>query len=232
MNKKRGWITAGLFATVGFIFATNTFIQTVSLVPTFPGYFILRIFMDAWDIGHGGYLLMMITNPLFYGLIGYLVGIFSKSRPQIFYVTGLLAIILLFSSLYLDLIQPYIRHARSINQLKQQAIKKLEADPNDIGALHWMGVHHLTRTGQYQQAEKYFRKIVDLESTKADFSSNGQRSLIYLAIIYQSWGQHDKADNYYRQFIATAPDLQNDLVLLNYNNRYLKRKDKQENRSR
>lgn len=175
---------------------------------------------------------MMITNPLFYGLIGYLVGIFSKSRPQIFYVTGLLAIILLFSSLYLDLIQPYIRHARSISQLKQQAIKKLEADPNDIGALHWMGVHHLTRTRQYQQAEKYFRKIVDLESTKADFSSNGQRSLIYLAIIYQSWGQHDKADNYYRQFIATAPDLQNDLVLLNYNNRYLKRKDKQENRSR
>jgi len=165
----------------------------------------------------------------------YLVESFPKLRRQLFRVTcaiglSIIPLFILFTFLYLLIIQPYIRHiehARSINQLKQQAIKKLEADPNDIGALHWMGVHHLTRTRRYQEAEKYFRKIVDLESAEGDFSTGGQRSLIYLATIYQSWAEHDKAENYYQQFIATAPNLENDTVLISYNNRYLKKRNSQ-----
>jgi tetratricopeptide (TPR) repeat protein len=95
-----------------------------------------------------------------------------------------------------------------------------------------MGVHHLTRTGRYREAEKYFRKVVDLESAKGGFSPEGQRSLIYLAIIYQSLGEYDRAEEHYQKFIGTDPDLENDLVLLNYNNDYLKRKDDQKTRSK
>lgn len=175
---------------------------------------------------------MFLTNPLFYGVVGYLIGLFSKSRRQVFFITGLLAIILLFISLYFHLILPYIKDTRSTNQWVQQAIKKLEADPNDIITLHCMGVHHLNGTKQYREAEKYFRKVVDLESVKGSFSSQGQRSLIYLAIIYQSWGESERAEEHYQKFISTNPDLENDLVLVNYNHDYkLKRRNGQKKQS-
>lgn len=228
MNHKRGFITAGIFAIAGFIFAIPAYAGEPVIALIFPVLLILRIFMEKWDLFLLE-LLIMIINPIFYGIIGYLIGAFSKSTRQVLLITGLLAIVLLFSS-FAPEFKRYIRHSRSINQLKQQAIRKLEADPNDIGALHWMGVHHLTRTGQYQEAEKYFRKIVDLESAEGDFSRGGQRSLIYLAIIYQSWGEHDKAENYYQKFIATTPDLTGDLVLVNYNNRYIKKRPNQQKR--
>lgn len=233
MNNKQGCITAAIFAIAGFIFATANFMANAITIPTFPAFLILRIFIGKWAVLDAFVIypyLIIIANPLLYGVVGYLIGLFSKSRRQIFCITGLLAIILLLSSLYFHLIGPYIERSRSINQHKQQMTKKLEVDPNDIYALHWMGYHHFTRTGQYQEAEKYFRKIVDLESTLSNFPTLQQRNLIYLAIIYQSWGEHDKAENYYRQFIATAPDLTGDLVLMNYNNRYIKKRPNQQKR--
>lgn len=233
LNNKRGSITAAILAIAGFIFVTANFMANAITIPSFPAFLILRIFIGKWAVGDAFVIypyLIIIANPLLYGVVGYLIGLFSKSRQQIFCITGLLAIILLFSSLYFHLIGPYIEHSRSINRMKQQAIKKLEANPNDIYALHWMGVHHLTRTRQYQEAEKYFRRVVELETYGCDFSTFVQRSLIHLAIIYQSQGKHDKAEYYYRQFIATDPDLKDDLVLLNYSNQYLRRRDNHENK--
>jgi len=233
MNNKQGCITAAIFAIAGFIFATANFMANAITIPTFPAFLILRIFIGKWAVLDAFVIypyLIIIANPLLYGVVGYLIGLFSKSRRQIFCITGLLAIILLLSSLYFHLIGPYIERSRSINQHKQQMTKKLEVDPNDIYALHWMGYHHFTRTGQYQEAEKYFRKIVDLESTLSNFPTLQQRNLIYLDIIYQSWGEHDKAENYYQKFIATAPDLTGDLVLMNYNNRYIKKRPNQQKR--
>lgn len=232
MRNKRGLAVGGIFALAGLIFVVVSFKMNTGILPSVPGYFILRIFLSPMDIFEGGYAyFMLITNSLFYGVIGYLIGLFSKSRRQAFFITGLLAIILLFISLYFHLILPYIKYTRSINQGVQQAIKKLEADPNDIFWLHCLGVHHFG-TGRYREAEKYFRKVVDLESVKGGFSAEGQRSLIYLAIIYQSWGESERAEEHYQKFIGTGPDLENDLVLLNYNNDYLKRKDNQKTRSK
>jgi tetratricopeptide (TPR) repeat protein len=231
MNNKRGLAVAGIFALAGFIFVAVSFKANTTIIPSLPGYFVLRMFLSEHDIFNSEYVyLMLVTNPLFYGMIGYLVGLFSKSHRQVFFIIGLLAIILLFISLYFHLIWPYIKDTRSTNRGVQQAIKKLEADPNDIITLHCMGVHHLNGTKQYREAEKYFRKVVDLESVKGGFSSQGQRSLIYLAIIYQSWGEYDRAEEHYQKFISTGPDLENDLVLLNYNNDYLKRRDNQKTR--
>ena len=236
VSKRKGFITAAIFAIAGLIFATVNFVVNAITFPTFPGFFISRIFIGKWAVGGAFYIypvVIMITNPLFYGIIGYLIGAFSKSRRQIFYIAGLFAIVLLLASVYVHAIRPYmarIRHSYSLDQAERQLKEKLETDPNDIIALHWLGVHHLTRTGQYREAEKYFRQVVELEAFEGEFSSYVQRSLIYLAIIYQSWREYDKADNYYRQFIATDPDLEKDLVLLNYNKDYLKRKGQLEER--
>jgi tetratricopeptide (TPR) repeat protein len=228
MNNKRGLAVGGIFALAGLIFVFVIFKTNKGQVLMLPGCFILLIFMSMNDIFEGGHAnFIFLTNPLFYGVVGYLIGLFSKSRRQVFFIAGLLTSILL---LYFHLICPcikYIKDTRSINRGVQQAIKKLEADPNDIFWLHCLGVHHLTRTSKYREAEKYFRKVVDLESAKGGFSAYGQRSLIYLAIIYQSWGESERAEEHYQKFIGTGPDLENDLVLLNYNNNYLKRKDNQ-----
>ena len=223
---KRGAVTAVTFAIAGFVVAWLT-IGSFPLV-NWPGYCCLSLYLrimqrHIWEEWH--YLL--IANPVVYGVVGYFIGAFTKTNRQTLYFTGLFSVIVLFGAFswfFFRGYERYVRHSRSISQGVQQAIKKLEADPNDIFWLHCLGVHHLTRTGQYREAEKYFRKVVDLESAKDGFSVYGQRSLIYLAIIYQSWGESERAEEYYQKFIGTNPDFENDLAFLNLNMDYLKRK--------
>ena len=105
---------------------------------------------------------------------------------------------------------------------------RLAKDPNDIYALHWMGVKHFSRTGKYEEAEKYLQKVISIERPKGTYSIEGQRCLLYLALIYQSWNEKEKAENFYQQFLATNPDLKNDLVLLNYSNDYLRKRKSQD----
>jgi tetratricopeptide (TPR) repeat protein len=223
---KRSAVTTLTFAIAGLVVAWLT-IGSFPLV-NWPGYCCLSLYLrimqkHIWE--ELQYLL--IANAAVYGVVGYFIGAFTKTNRQTLYFTGLFSVIVLFGAFswfFFREHERYIRHSRLTNELKQSATGKLEVDPNDIYALHWMGVHHLTRTGQYREAEKYFRKVVDLESAKGGFSTEGQRSLIYLAIIYQSWGESERAEEHYRKFIGTNPDLENDLVLLNYNRDYLKRK--------
>lgn len=223
---KRSAVTTLTFAVAGLVVAWLT-MGTFPLV-NWPGYCCLSLYLrimqqHIWEEWH--YLL--IANAAVYGVVGYFIGAFTKTNRQTLYFTGLFSFIVLFGGFCWFLFssyERYVRHSRSINELKQAAINKLEADSNDIYALHWMGVHHLTRTGQYREAEKYFRKVVDLESAKGGFSVYGQRGLIYLAIIYQSWGESEQAEEHYQKFIGTNPDFENDLALLNCNMDYLKKR--------
>ncbi len=109
-------------------------------------------------------------------------------------------------------------------QFKNDMENRLAKDPNDIYALHAIGVKHFTKTMKVDEAEKYFQRVISIEEPKGAYSIEGQRCLLYLALIYQSWNEKEKAENYYQQFLATNPDLKKDFVLLNYSNNYLKKK--------
>ncbi len=226
---KRSAVTTVIFAIAGFVIACLTF-SSVPLV-NWPGICCLSLYLrimhesiwEKWEY-------LFIANAVIYGVIGCFIGAFTRTSRQTLYITGLFVIIILvgaFSWLCFREYERYVKHSRSINEWKRLVTNRLEVDPNDIYALYWVGVHHLTRTGQYLEAERCFKKVVDLELTQNVFSSMGQHSLIYLAIIYQSWGRYQEAENFYQGFIATKPDFNNDLALLNYNNDYLKAKQQQ-----
>jgi len=207
------------FAAAGLIFAILGLYGIIG-IPSYPGFWLLSLFFTSGEIGHGIGTFVLLTNPVLYALAGYIISLLSKSRLHLFVIAGLLLSALLLSSLYFEGIEPMVRRSNRTDQLKRQALDKLQTNPNDIYSLHWMGVHHFTRTGDNQQAEKYFRKIVasEMEHEETLF----QRSLIYLAIIYQDQGKLNMAEECYSKFIKTSPDLKTDTVLLNYNNRYLK----------
>jgi hypothetical protein len=103
----------------------------------------------------------------------------------------------------------------------QAALDKAAQDPRDVHTLHWIGVQHLTKTRNLAEAERYFLQVVSV----AEFSdSRRQRSLLYLAGIYQGQGKTLLAEQRFREFLETKPDLENDLVLRFYYNDFIKKR--------
>lgn len=225
MNYKRGLKVAAIFAFFGLISGIPNFHSQDFMNPfNMPGILLLRIFWSDWEIGHGGFLFNIIANPLCYAIAGFCIGAFTRSIKALYASVGILAVCL-FSYHFYTYSLPKIRLDNRIKKQHQNDITdRLAKDPNDIYALHAMGVKHFTQTHKYNEAEKYFQKVVSIEQPKGTFSTEGQRCLLYLALIYQSWNQKDKAENYYQQFLATNPDFNSDFVLLNYNNDYLRKK--------
>ena len=221
-NNRQGCVAAAIYAIAGLAFAYLVVYVKTTPLPGAPGLLVLLLFFDGWEIGHGAIGFIFVTNPLVYAVAGYAVGGFSKSRRQAIYITGSLAIVLLFSSVYLQVVRPYVRHCRSVRQRTQRLTETLAADPNDMEALFCMGVLRFDSTAEPQLARESFLRVVELEEFGGEFSSYVQRSFLYLALIYQSDQEQDQAERYYKKFLATEPDLKNDLLLLNYNRRYLK----------
>ena len=220
-NNKQGYVTAAMFAVAGFLFALWVLHANTALLPGAPGLFVLLLFFSEWEIGHGLITFILLTNPLLYAVAGYAVGGFSRSRQQVIYIAGSLAIVLLFSSVYLHVVRPYAKNRQSVRQRTEILTKKLLADPNDVTALFFIGVHRFGPTGEPELAKECFLRVVELEEFGGEFSSYVQRSFLYLALIYQSRQEQDQAESYHKKFLATGPDLENDLVLLNFNRRYL-----------
>ncbi len=226
---KRSAVTTVIFTIAGFLVARAT-LGSFPFV-NWPGFCCLGLYNSILqEQVRNQWAFLLLTSVTIYGITGFLIGAFAGTDRQALRIAGLFVIVILAGTLSWNLYRGYERHAshsQLTEDLKRSAMSKLEVDPNDIFALHWLGKHHLIKTRQYQDAEKYFRKIVDLELDKGTFSYEGQRSLIFLATIYQFWGRHQEADVFYRKFIATGPDFKNDLLLWNYNNDYLNTKKKQ-----
>jgi tetratricopeptide (TPR) repeat protein len=225
----RSAVTTVIFAIAGFLIAR----ATLSFYPyvNWPGFCCLRLYNSIiQEQVQNQWAFLLFTSIVIYGISGFVIGAFARTDRQTMRIAGLFVIVILAGTLVWNLYRSYKRHAshsQLTEDLKQSALSRIEADPNDIFALHWMGKPHLVKTRRYKEAEKYFRKIVDLELDKGAFSYEGQRSLIFLATIYQYWGRHQEADVFYRKFIATGPDFKNDLLLWNYNNDYISTKQKQ-----
>jgi hypothetical protein len=222
-NNRRGFMTAVFFAVAGLVFALWVIQANTTLLPGAPGVYILLLFFSAWELGHGLLPFILLTNPLLYAVAGYAVGAFSRSPRQVIYIAGSLAIVLFFSSVYLHVVRPYVKEHQSVKQRTEGLTKKLLADPNDVTALFCMGVHRFGPTDEPELAKKCFLQVVALEEFGGEFSVYVQRSFMYLALIYQSSKEQDLAESYYKKFLATEPDLENDFVLLNYNRHYLEK---------
>lgn len=189
-----------------------------------PGILLLKIFWDDWEIGHGAFIFNIIANPIFYAVAGFCIGLLTKSMKAVSIWCGILAASFFSYHFYIYTL-PKIRMENSIKREHQNDIPDMLAkDPNDIYALHAMGVKHFTKTLKFDEAAKYFQKVVSIEKPAGTYSTEGQRCLLYLALIYQSWNEKEKAEEYYQQFIATNPDLKNDFVLLQYSNNYLRKR--------
>ncbi len=220
MNFKRGLKVAGIFAIFGFIFGLS-----INKVNPFnaPGILLLRIFWSNWEIGHGSILFNIISNPLCYAVGGFGIGLFTKSIKGV-YVWLFVLFIYIFSFNFFVYTLPKLKMENSIKREHQNDMTdRLEKDPNDIYALHALGVKHFTKTLKFDEAEKYFQKVISIERPTGIYSIEGQRCLLYLALIYQSRNEKDKAEDYYKQFMATNPNLTDDLVFLNYSNVYLRK---------
>lgn len=222
---KHGLLTASAFAGVGLLVCLPVLFGVSSFL-MYPGLLVLRLFMSPMTIGHGGGVwLVFATNPVCFGILGFLAGQFLRTRRQVrvgvvvFVVAAVLAEGAA-QGAYAGLAAA--RRAAQIEQLKEQALAKLRQDPNDAYSLHWMGVHHFDRTRDYDEAARYFGRLAEAESAQGEFSGYGQRALIYLAIIHKSRGRVQEAEEMYRRFVATRPDFERDTALRNLRAGYLR----------
>jgi hypothetical protein len=168
MNIKQGIKIGGIFAIFGFLFGLPIMNSLNPL--NMPGLYILRILWSDWEIGHGGFLFNILTNTFCYAIAGFLIGLFSKSGNMILIWVGVFVLSLCSYYFFIYTLPSYKLNQNIMRQLRQEVDDRLAKDPNDVYALHWMGVHHLTRTGNYKEAEKYFKKVVDIQSLQKVYS--------------------------------------------------------------
>jgi len=205
-----------MFAVAGFLFALPAFRETFLCL---PGLLVLLIFMDMWVIGHGGILFVVATNPIAYGVVGFLIGTFLPlGRRTMFVLAGCVGTVWL-GGIGWHYGPGWIRQLQ-LNHRVEEAKKRLRVDPNDIYALDQMGRYY-SITGSDFEAAEYYRKVVDLQSGADKLSYEAQASLLSLAIIHQSRGEHAVADGYHARFLASEPALERYQVLRHNNTFYL-----------
>lgn len=73
------------------------------------------------------------------------------------------------------------------------------------------------------KAENAFEQFILIEREQGKFSEEGQKALLYLAVINKNKGDLVKGEKYYKDFLETNPDLESDYNLKSYQERYLKR---------
>lgn len=233
-NWRNGLVSAAAFGIFGLLVSIPLLFNRSPLLSA-PGVLPLKIFMSSMTLGHGGAAFAIFTNPLCYAAVGFLIGLFLKTRHHVLIAVGIFVVVALVGEGLGSGVRTWITRAekaRDIERLKDDALSKLRDDPDDVCSLHWMGVHHFTRTGDDDAAAMYFRRLVEIESRRGRFSGDGRRALIHLALVYQSWGKEKTAQAYFKQFMATKPDL-NDNVLSYYKKKYLEqRKAKSDQRPR
>jgi len=191
-----------------------------------PGYWALGIAVSILDLprdGWNGLPLVIGANCILHGAIGFIVGRMSLSWMGVVRKGAIICALAALASMSFDVLLPKIRDRRHLDQMVREKMAMLKADPENAYALHWLAVHHFSRTQRLADAECFFAKVVAIESSETDYSELGQRSLLYLAIIYQTQGKSKQAESMYRRFIGTDPDLDGDVVLRTWSREYLSR---------
>ena len=221
--QKRQWGTAAVFGAAGGPLAVAFW--RVAPVVIMPGWWALSIVVSVFGLPTDGWNpapLVIAGNCMLYGALGFIVGRKSLSWMGVVKKGAIICALVALASLWFDVLLPKIRYRRYMDRMVRERVAMLERNPEDIYALHWLGFHHFIRTKRLAEAERFFAKVVAIESTKTDSSHHGQHSLVYLAIIYQTQGKGKPAVSMYRRFIDTDPDLDGDGVLMSRYREYWK----------
>lgn len=216
-NIKRGLLTGLVFSLVGFLLPVMVFFMAhdptsrkILFIPCMPAEYILGHFMTTWEMGHGGILYIPFINTLLYGLLGCVIGTLFDIRRYALHCCVIIGILAVVSISIISTRESYKRK-QSIEAMKVGYEHRVKIDPTEVHSLFWLGVHHFSRTHNYQEAKNYFEQILTL-------SPREQYTLLYLVIILKSQGQDEQAKQMYTRFLDTQPDLKNDCTLFNLNN--------------
>jgi len=213
-------VTAVIFGVVG-IAITGALGQ---VAPAMGGYLVIRSVGELLRLPRDGWNavpLVVGVNGALYAAVGFCLARRAKSLKPLLRQSCVIAAALITLSFVFDVAVPQARDALHLRELVRQNLAVVEAAPESIYALHWLGHHHFARTGKFQDAERYFRRVLDARADESHYSVYAQRCLIYLALIHLSQGKTGQAETEYRSFLATAPDLADDLVLVYLNKLYM-----------
>lgn len=227
MRNRRSWLTGIIYAFLGFTVAhicllnsgAGNKIGEVLGVFLLPG--AIPLFLVSGPAMAGGaYVLFYLTNPLAYFGIGYLFGARLQGLLRLILVSITLLLVMSALGYYRGIMLPQARFRQNIEHYRQIFLDKVSREPNNIRALFSIG-HYNMLLGEDLEAIKYFERVVQLESKKAAYSSDGQLSLLHLGTINERLGRPDQALVYYGLFMKTDPYLS--LAEANHAKEYLER---------
>lgn len=216
-NIKRGLLSGFVFSLAGFLLPVMVFFMAhdptsrkILFIPCMPAGYILGRYMTTWEMAHGGVLYIPFVNTLLYGLLGCVIGTFFDIRRYALHFCVIIGILAVVSISILNTRESYKRK-QSIEAMKAGYEQRVKIDPTETHSLFWLGVHHFSRTRNYQEAKNYFEKVLALDP-------QDRYTLLYLVIILKSEGQDEQAKQMYTRFLDTQPDFKNDCTLFNLNN--------------
>jgi tetratricopeptide (TPR) repeat protein len=231
-NKSSAIALIVMFAIGGFVMGLPSFLDK-NPFGCLPGFYVALTFVRDWLMDRDGFVLIPYMNAACFGLLGALIVCVFRSAQRRAIAAAVVGLALLCGLAGLAMYQDQYRREWERSQKTRydqlrQVRAKLEADPNDVHLLHWMGVLHFTAMNDPERAEECFRRIVACESAQpfGNYSALGQQSLLYLAIICQGRGDHPEAESLYNRFLATNPDLERDGILSKYNHDYMAHRPK------
>ena len=213
-------MAAVLFGIVG-IAITGVFEQ---VAPAMVGYLAIEAVIELLHLPKDGWNavpLVIGVNGALYATVGFCLARRANSLRLVLRRSCVLAAALIALSVVFDVAVPYVRDARYLRDMVRQNLAAVEADPEDIQSLFWLGIHYFRVRGGLVEAERYFTKVLETESDDSQYSMYAQRCLLCLALNHLSQGRTDQADSEYRSFLATDPDLAKDAFLAYWNKRYI-----------
>jgi len=216
VSLKRGLLTGLVFLLIGFFIPVMVFmaddhaIRRVLYVACMPAGCILERYMTSMEMAHGGFIYIPFLNAPLYGLLGFVLGIFFDLRRYALYIVVAIAILVI-ASISVISTRESLKRNQEIESMKAGYEHRLTIDPNEVHSLFWLGVHHFSRTHNYQESKNYFEKILTLAPQE-------QEAMLYLVIILKSEGQDEQAKQMYTRFLGTQPDVTNNCAMFNFNN--------------
>ncbi len=203
---KRQIIVTAIYAIAGALAISLMAVRV--RIPSLPMYLFFRVVDAIVNLsvdGLTGLLFALLVNGMIYGVVGYAVARMAGTTKRIIIASVVIVLLLTVITFGWDVLGPrWGRHAH-IEQLRHQSLAALERNPNSIFDLHWLGVHHFSRTHDLTEAERYFSRAVKLPANE-ESSRYQNNAYLYLALIYQAHGKHPEAEAMHQAFLDTIPD--------------------------
>lgn len=182
------------------------------------------LFVSKHAMAGGVYILLYLANPAVYFIGGFILGALLNRPSKIIILSIILLLGMSGVGYYLGIASPRIKMEQSVLRSRESSFAKLKANPNDIYALHNIGLDYFMQQNKPSEAAEYFKKVIQIESSSGAFSEPGQRSLMYLALISQRIGKPEEAAGYFKTYMESSPKM--GTVEIYYINKYRQKEKK------